>query len=73
MTGDIVAITLRHGKLGINGPILRRIKGHAKASASGTVTLTQATADLVTSGEVYVNVGTSKAPTGEIRGQVKCV
>jgi hypothetical protein len=58
---------------GVAAGILVGLCGSCTSPASGTVTLTQAQIQQLNAGKAYVNVHTSKNPSGEIRGQINAV
>lgn len=60
------------GKRGKTGPVAIVLCGKVcRSPVSGRATLTAAQATAIRSGGAYVNVHTTKNPSGEIRGQIE--
>jgi len=57
--------------VGANAPVVVPITGGTSSPATGTATLTEAQAQDLLGGKMYVNVHTAANPGGEIRGQVE--
>jgi hypothetical protein len=67
LTGPATAAHIHVGRFRTAGPVLIPLCGPCVSGASGSVTLTQAQ---VRKKAWYVNVHTSRNPSGEIRGQI---
>jgi subtilisin family serine protease len=77
---NISNVTMAHihrGTAGVNGPVAYTLFNSSSGGTlgpgspvSGTVTLSESDAALLTSGGLYVNVHTTARPAGEIRGQI---
>lgn len=64
-----IAAHLHEGEPGVSGSVICGF-GVGGSSISASCTLTAEQAELVRSGQTYINVHTPEHPTGEIRGQV---
>jgi len=74
---NVTAAHIHRGAAGVNGPVAYTLFNSSgggtlgpNSPVSGTVTLTESDAALLTSGGLYVNVHTTTRPAGEIRGQI---
>ena len=65
-----VAAVLHEGLRGHVGARISQLCGHCSSGTSGVVVLTPAQVTELLAGRTYINIGTSRNPTGEVRGQV---
>lgn len=70
LSGPIVAAVIHTGGAGVIGPRLVDLCAPCTETESGTAQLSSAEATAVRTGSVYVNVGTTAHPYGEIRGAI---
>ena len=71
LTGPTAGAHIHLGKPGKAGPVaIVLCSSVCKSPKSGTATLTVAQLKAIRSGGAYVNVHTTKNPSGEIRGQI---
>lgn len=72
---NVTAAHIHEGAAGSNGPVIATLFGGGLFDAanpiSGTVTLTPTQVTKMLAGDYYINVHTSDAPSGELRGQVR--
>jgi hypothetical protein len=71
LSGPIVAAVIHLGASGAVGARFLSLCQPCAAAAHGTLTLSSAEARRLLSSDAYVNVGTTAAPSGEIRGAIR--
>ena len=58
---------------GVNGAAFKTLCRRCRSGAHGTLTLTASQLDTLMRGRAYVNIHTTRNPSGEIRGQINRV
>lgn len=70
LSGPATASHIHSGAKGVNGSILVLLCTPCASPVTGTSTLTSAEIDAMKTRKTYVNVHTTRNPSGEIRGQI---
>jgi len=70
LSGKATSAYIHSGGRGKYGPALFRLCGPCTSGAHGSAYASPSEVQMMLAGKTYVNVRTSKNPTGEIRGQL---